>query len=159
MNTGVFEMENPFVYYRIDSLTDLKRDSSYSVIKLDWRSDLAMIQKLYARFNKTVNPDAFDQYVGNPLAILQDGVIVSFAIPLSFRESEIEMGGVATIPDQQNKGCCKSLLSEMAFRILKNGKAAMLTTEKSNVPMQKAAESIGMKRVQQNHDPIGGDTL
>lgn len=32
----------------------------------------------------------------------------------------------------------------MAFRILENGKAATLTTEKTNLPMRKAAEAIGM---------------
>ncbi len=150
MNTRVFEMDNPFVYYRIDSLTDLKRNTSYSVIKLDWQSDLEMIQRFYARFNKTVDPDAFDRYVGSPMAIIRDGSIISFAIPLSFREGETEIGGVATVPDQQNKGYCKSLLSEMAFRILKSEKAATLTTEKGNFPMQKAAESIGMKPFQKD---------
>ena len=31
---------------------------------------------------------------------------------LSFREGETEIGGVATVPDQRNKGYCKTLLSE-----------------------------------------------
>lgn len=140
-------MNNPFVYYRIDSESDLKRFSSYSIIKLDWRKDLPMIQRFYARFNSTVNPDDFGPYVGSPLAIIQDGDIVCFAIFLSFREGETEIGGVATVPDQRNKGYCKTLLSEMALRILKSGKSATLTTEKDNLPMQKAAEAIGMKRL------------
>ena len=138
-------MGNPFVYYRIDSLSDLKRFPSCSVSSLDWHADLAMIQRFYARFNHAVNPDEFDRHVGSPLAIIQNSDIVSFAIPLSFREGEIEIGGVATVSDMQNKGCCKALISEMAFRILEQGKAATLTTEKDNLPMRRAAEWIGMK--------------
>ena len=140
-------MDNPFVYYRIDSLSDLKRIPSYTVSSLDWHADLATIQRFYARFNHAVDPDTFEGYVGNPLAIIQNGDIVSFAIPLSFREGETEIGGVATVPDMKNKGYCKTLLSEMAFRILEQGKAATLTTEKDNNPMRRAAEAIGMTQL------------
>jgi predicted GNAT family acetyltransferase len=143
-------MNNPFVYYRIESLNDLKRNVVYSVSDLDWHADLSLIQRFYARFgNKQINPDEFDQYIGNPVAIKRAGEIISFAIPLSFRDGETEIGGVATVPDQQNKGYCKALISEMAFRILNEGKIATLTTEKTNLAMQKAAETIGMKRFSQ----------
>ena len=141
------QMGNPFVYYRIESIKGLKRSMSCSVSDLDWRADLAVIQKFYALFGHSVHPDEFDAYVGNPLAIMEDGDIVCFAIPLSFRPGETEIGGVATVPDRRNKGYCKALLSETAFRILKKGNAATLTTEKNNLPMQKAAEAIGMKRL------------
>ena len=141
-------MSNPFVYYRIESLNDLKRFLSSSVSNLDWRADLPLIQRFYARFgNHQINPDELEPYVGNPLAVIIDGDIVSFAIPLSFREDETEIGGVATAPEQQNKGYCKALISEMAFMILDKGKAVTLTTEKINLPMQKAAEAIGMKQL------------
>lgn len=141
-------MENPFVYYRIESIADLKRNPACTVSELDWYADLALIRKFYARFNqKPVNPDEFDKYVGKPLAIIQNGDIVSFAIPLSFRNDETEIGGVATVPEQRNKGYCHELIAELAFRILKDGKAATLTTEQNNLPMQKAAEAIGMKRL------------
>ena len=141
-------MSNPFVYYRIESLNDLKRNPSCSVRNLDWYADLTLIRRFYARFSSNpINPDEFDPYVGNPLAIILDDEIVSFAIPLSFQEGETEIGGVATVPDHQNKGYCESLISEMAFRILSKGKAATLTTAKTNLPMQKAAEAIGMVKV------------
>lgn len=140
-------MANPFVYYRADALEDLKRVPLHPVTRLDWREDLAMIRRLYARFGKDVDPDRFEQYVGSPLAIVQDGEIVSFAIPLSFRDGETEIGGAATVPDRRNRGYCKALLSGMACMILKEGKAAALTTEQSNLPMRKAAEAVGMKRV------------
>ena len=139
------EMSNPFVYYRLESLNDLKLYSSCSVRNLDWRADLTLIRRFYTRFgNNQINPDEFDHYVGNPLAILQNDEIVSFAIPLSFRDGETEIGGVATVPDRRNKGYCKELISELAFRILNKGKAVTLTTEKNNLPMRKAAEAIGM---------------
>ena len=140
-------MSNPYVYYRIGSLAELRRGRSCSVVRLDWRADLAMIQSFYARFGRTVRPDEFGPYVGAPLAVVQDGGIVSFAIPLSFREGETEIGGVATVPGRRNEGYCRALLSEMASGILKEGKAATLTTEKDNLPMRKAAEGIGMRQV------------
>ena len=138
-------MSNPFVYYRIESLNDLKHNPSCSVRDLDWYADLTLIRRFYARFNSNpVNPDEFDSYVGNPLAVIVNGEIVSFAIPLSFRDGETEIGGVATVPDQRNKGYCKELISELAFKALEKGKAATLTTEKSNLSMRRAAEAIGM---------------
>ena len=138
-------MSNPFVYYRMDSIKDLKRFASGIVSSLDWHADLPLIRRFYARFSsRPVDPDELAGYVGNPLAIVQDGEIVSFAIPLSFRDGETEIGGVATVPDRRNKGCCKALISELAFRILNSGKAVTLTTEKTNLPMRKAAEAIGM---------------
>ena len=138
-------MSNPFVYYRIESLNNLKRNPSCSVRDLDWHEDLTLIRRFYARFSSNpVNPDEFDPYVGNPLAVVVNDKIVSFAIPLSFRDGETEIGGVATVPDQRNKGYCEALISELAFRALEKGKAATLTTEKTNLPMRKAAEAIGM---------------
>ena len=147
-------MSNPFVYYRLESVRDLRCDLSYEVSALDWHADRTAIRRFYARFHQSVNPDEFDAHIGNPLAILRAGEIISFAIPLSFREGETEIGGVATVPDQRNKGYCKALLSEMAFRILNQGKAATLTTEKTNLPMQRAAEAIGMKHPPQANDSI-----
>ena len=140
-------MRNPYVYYRIDPAEELKQVPSRSVRELDWRADLAMIRRFYARFGRSVDPAGFGPHVGSPLAILEDGDIVCFAIPLSFREGETEIGGVATVAGRRNEGFCKALLSGMASRILAGGKAAVLTTEQDNLPMQKAAEGIGMKRV------------
>ena len=136
---------NPFVYYRLDSATELKHDTPYAVRDLDWHKDLAVIQRFYARFTDTqINPDEFDKTIGAPLAIMDETEIISFAIPLSFREGETEIGGVATVPEQRNKGFCKALLTEMVFRILGNGKSVTLTTEKTNLPMRAVAEAIGM---------------
>lgn len=141
-------MSNPFVYYRLDSIKELKHDAACTVRDLDWHKDLAVIQKFYARFTDApINPDEFDQTVGSPSAIMDENGIISFAIPLSFREGETEIGAVATVPEQRNKGFCKALISEMALRILNNGKAATLTTEQENLPMRAAAAAIGMKEL------------
>ncbi len=105
-----------------------------------------MIRSFYARFSdEPVDPGGFGPEVGNPLAIIEEGSIASFAIPLTFRDGETEIGGVATVPERRNRGYCKTLIPEMAFRILEAGRAATLTTEKTNLPMRKAAESIGMR--------------
>ena len=141
-------MSNPFVYYRLDSIKELKHDAACTVRDLDWHKDLAVIQTFYARFTDApINPDEFDQTVGSPSAIMDENGIISFAIPLSFREGETEIGAVATVPEQRNKGFCKALISEMALRILNNGKAATLTTEQENLPMRAAAAAIGMKEL------------
>ena len=97
-------MSNPFVYYRLDSIKELKHDAACTVRDLDWHKDLAVIQKYYARFTDApINPDEFDQTVGSPSAIMDENGIISFAIPLSFREGETEIGAVATVPEQRNK--------------------------------------------------------
>ena len=143
-------MSHPFVYYRLDSINELKHNAllSCAVRDLDWLEDLDTIRRFYAGFTDTpVNPGEFDRTVGSPLAVMAEDEIVSFAIPLSFRDGETEIGGVATVPEQRNKGFCKVLLSEMAFRILGNGKAVTLTTERTNLPMRAAAEAIGMREV------------
>jgi len=148
--------ENPFVYYRLDSIKELKRDVRGSVRDLDWHRDLAAIQKFYARFTDTpINPDEFDQIIGAPAAIMDGSEIVSFAIPLSFRDGETEIGGAATIPERRNKGFCKALIAEMAFRILESGKAVTLTTEKGNLPMRAAAAAIGMKEATEKGNEAG----
>lgn len=136
------------VYFRIDSLEELKYNTDCAVCDLDWHKDLTIIQKFYSRFtNEAIDPDEFDQSVGNPQAIIVGDEIVSFAAPFSFIEGETEIGAVATLPDQRNKGYCKALISEMAFRILNQGRVATLTTDHNNFPMQAAAKAIGMKQL------------
>ena len=126
----------------------MKHDTAYAVRELDWRKDLAVIRRFYARFTDAqINPDEFDQAIGAPLVIMDENDIISLALPLSFRAGETEIGGIATIPEQRNKGFCIALISEMAFRILDNGKSVTLTTERTNLPMRAAATAIGMKEL------------
>lgn len=141
-------MSNPFVYYRLDSIKDLKHSTVCAVCDLDWHKDLSAIQKFYAGFtDMPINPDKPAQTVGAPLAIMNGNENVCFAIPFSFHEGETEIGGVANLPEQRNKGFCKALISEIAFRILNNGKDAVLTTERTNIPMRAAVRAIGMREI------------
>ena len=140
-------MTNPFVYYRICPGAEVRRDARFTVRELDLHRDPALIRRFYARFGgEPVDPDAFPAYVGSPLAILAEGEIVCFAIPLSLREGETEIGGVATVPERRGEGLCKALIAEMASRILAQGLTAVLTTHRDNLPMRAAAEGIGMER-------------
>lgn len=80
-------MGNPFVYYRLDSPEELRRGPACAVHDLVWHRDLAVIRRFYARFSdRPVDPDEFDRTVGSPMAVMENGEIVCFAIPLSFRE-------------------------------------------------------------------------
>ncbi len=139
-------MANPLVYYRMGPGAEPKRDPCFPVRDMDWRRDLESIRRFYARFtDAALDPETFSPDVGNPLAILEKEDIVGFAIPLSFRAGETEIGGVATLPECRNRGICKALIAEMAFRILAQGRTATLTTHRDNLPMRAAAEAIGME--------------
>ena len=149
---------NPFVYYRLDAISELKNNTSGAVRELDWHRDLPAIQRFYARFTDTpINPDEMDPTVGMPQAIMEGEDIVSFAIPFSFREGETEIGGVATVPDRRNQGLCKALIAGMASRILAGGKAAALTTEQTNLPMRAAARAIGMREILPPDDTVADE--
>lgn len=149
-------MGNPFAYYRIGSARDLKHSPRHAVRDLDWDRDLEMIRSFYARFSdRPVDPGEFGPEVGNPVAVVIGGSIASFAIPLSFHAGETEIGGAATVPEMRSKGYCKDLISVLALRILDEGKAATLTTEKTNLPMRKAAEAIGMRLLPEERQPEG----
>ena len=140
-------MANPFVYYRMHPGAEPVRSARFRVRELDWRGDLPVIRRFYARFTDApIDPDALGPTVGNPLAILSDdGEIVSFAIPLSLREGETEIGGVATVPESRNRGYCRAVIAEAAARILARGLTAVLTTRRNNLAMRAAAEAIGME--------------
>ena len=146
-------MSNPYVYYRIDDLRSLRRGAPCAVRDLDWRRDLAAIRAFYARLTSTpIDPDQLGPEVGPPAAVMRGDEIVSFAFPLAFREGETEIGGVATVPEQRNRGYCKALIAEMAFRILNSGRAATLTTVRENRPMRAAAEAVGMRPVRHDQE-------
>ena len=141
-------MANPYVYYRIDASADLKRDAAAAVCALDWHRDIEMIRAFYARFTDArIDPVAMGPEIGDPLAVVEDGRVVSFAAPFSFRAGETEIGAAATLPEMRGRGFCKAVIAEMAFRILERGEAATLTTHRDNLPMRAAAEAIGMRPV------------
>ncbi len=84
-------MSNHFVYYRMDSLSELRDVPALPVSALNRRKDLDPIRRFYARFGHTVDPDGFGPYVGSPLALLRDGGIVCFAIRRSKRRAPLRV--------------------------------------------------------------------
>ncbi len=141
--------ERKHARYRLDSLDELTFFPSDEVIGLDWEQDLPAIRAFYRHWTKDeINPPGEDkQEIGDPVALVRDGEILSFALPFSFRPGETEIGAVATIPRCQNQGLCRRVISALARQILSKGLAATLTTGAENSAMQAAAESIGMKRI------------
>ena len=111
-----------------------------------------MIQDFYRHWGNNREgdiqpPDETEPEIGNPIAHVNNGNILSFAIPFSFKEGEIEIGAVATLPSKRNKGFCRQVISETARRVLASGKCATLTTRPDNVAMQAAAKAIGMRQI------------
>ena len=63
---------------------------------------------------------------------------------MKIKENELQIGAVATLPAERNKGYCKAVVSAAAERILSLGYTANLTTKNNNIAMQKVAKAIGM---------------
>ena len=140
------------VYFRLDSAADLIPYPDDDVRVLDWHADLLMIQRFYRHWLKDGDediqpPTEAEREVGDPIALVRGGDILSFAILFHFKDGEIEIGAVATLPSEQNKGFCRRVISEAARRILETGKSAALTTGSRNFAMQSAARAIGMREI------------
>ena len=140
------------VYFRLDSAADLILYPDDDVQVLDWHTDLPMIQRFYRHWLKDGDedvqpPSEAEREVGDPIALVRGSDILSFAILFYFKDGEIEIGAVATLPSEQNRGFCRRVISEAARRILDLGKCATLTTGAYNLAMRSAARSIGMQEI------------
>ena len=139
-----------YVYYRLDSLGDLKRFPTDGIQPLDWARDLEMIKRFYRQWgdgDDDIQPPGEDEpEIGQPIALVEDGEILSFTSYWYFREGEAELGAIATLPGERGKGHCRRVISEAARRALERGLVVTLTTGEDNRPMQAAAEAIGMRR-------------
>ena len=144
-------MDSSLIYFRLDSASDLVSFPDDGIQELDWHVDLPMIQRFYRHWDdggEDIQPPNEDEReIGNPIALVQGGDILSFAAFFYFREGEVEIGAVATLPSEQNKGYCRRVISEAARRILDSGRCATLTTKSHNLAMQAAATAIGMKQI------------
>ena len=145
-------MTGQYIHFRLDSTSELVSYPTNDIRELDWHEDLLMIQRFYRYWlpkeHEDIQPPAEDeQEVGNPIALVRNDEILSFAIPFSFKEGEIEIGAVATSPSEVNKGYCRRVICEMARRILDSGMCATLTTGPDNLAMRAAARSIGMREI------------
>lgn len=116
---------------------------------LDWEKDFPIIDSYYREaFGISdllpVYPDDFEHV--KTVAYLCNQKIVSLAVIMKVREGELEIGAVSTKPSERRKGCCKAVLRGAIHWISQHGFPAALTTGQDNLPMQKAAESVGMVR-------------
>lgn len=133
------------VYFRLEDIEALRHPAVHTVVDMDWHADIEMIRGFYRHWSDEVIDPPEDETIGNPLVVVIHDEIVSFAAPFFLREGEVEIGAVATLPAYRNRGYCQAVISEMAYRILKSGRAATLTTHVRNLPMQAAARAIGMR--------------
>ena len=144
-------MDSKLIYFRLDSALDLVSFTNDSIHELDWHADLPMIQRFYRHWGDDEEdiqpPNESEREIGNPIALVRGDDILSFSIFFYFREGEVEIGAVATLPSEQNKGYCRRVISKAARRILASGRCATLTTRSHNLAMQAAATAIGMKRI------------
>lgn len=144
-------MDSEYIYFHLDSASELIPFPADDIRELDWYADLPMIQRFYRHWGSEDDediqpPSKTESEIGNPIALVRGGDIFSFTIPFYFNEGEVEIGAVATLPSEQNKGFCRRVISEAARRILNSGRRAALTTRPLNLAMQAAARAIGMQQ-------------
>ena len=129
------------------SISELHRFADSNVKILDWQKDFDLINQFYKDgffiYDLLKNdPDEFENL--GTVAYVKDGKIISLADIMKIKENELQIGAVATLPAECNKGYCKAVVSAAAERILLLGYAAKLTTNNNNIAMQKVAKAIGM---------------
>ena len=134
--------------FRLESLEKLVLYSSKEVRLVSWIAELPMIRRFYARWGATdIEPPSEDEAMGDIIALVRGGEILSMCAPFSFQEGEVEIGAVFTLPEFQGQGYCRQVISALARKILQEGLTVTLTTRHTNISMQRAAEAIGMERV------------
>ena len=142
--------EYEHVHYRLECLEALKAYPGGDVVVLDWNDDLEMIRRFYKKWGAgdDVDPPGPDETeIGLPVAVVNDGEILSFAGTFYFRKGEAEIGPVATVSEARGKGYAHRVVSEAARRALEKGLIVTLATEKGNLSMRAVAEDVGMTRI------------
>lgn len=141
------ENRNIAIKFKISDISELHRFADSNVKILDWQKDFELINQFYKDgffiYDLLKNdPDEFESL--GTAAYVKDGKILSLADIMKIKENELQIGAVATLPAERNKGYCKAVVSAAAERILSLGYAAQLTTKNNNIAMQKVAKAIGM---------------
>ena len=80
--------------------------------------------------------------------IWRDGRIVARAGIWMAADEAWEVAGVITRPEYRNRGYSAQLVSHCIAKILAEGKMAILSTAETNLPMIRAAQKAGFKRVE-----------
>lgn len=138
---------NKAIKFKISDISELHRFADSNVKILYWQKDFNLINQFYKDgffiYDLLKNdPDEFESL--GTVAYVKDGQIISLADIMKIKENELQIGAVATLPAERNKGYCKAVVSAAAERILLLGYAAKLTTNNNNIAMQKVAKAIGM---------------
>lgn len=138
---------NKAIKFKISDISELHRFADSNVKILDWQKDFNLINQFYKDgfliYDLLKNdPDEFESL--GTVAYVKDGQIISLADIMKIKENELQIGAIATLPAERNKGYCKAVVSAAAERILLLGYAAKLTTNNNNIAMQKVAKAIGM---------------
>lgn len=135
------------IKFKISDISKLQKFTDNNVKILDWQKDFELINQFYkdgfAIYNLLKDdPNEFESL--GTVAYIKDNKILSLADIMKIGENELEIGAVATLPTERNKGYCKAVVSVAVERILSLGYIANLTTKNNNIAMQKVAKTIGM---------------
>ena len=141
------EGSNKVIKFEISDISKLHKFTNSNVKILDWQKDFELINQFYKEGFAIYDllkddPDEFESL--GTVAYKKDDKIVSLADIMKINENELEIGAVATLPTERNKGYCKAVVSVAAERILSLGYTAKLTTKNNNIAMQRVAKAIGM---------------
>lgn len=137
------------IEFIISDICKLHKFTDSNVKILDWQTDFELINQFYKEGFAIYDllkddPDEFESL--GIVAYIKDNKIISLADIMKIHENELQIGAVATIPTERNKGYCKAVVSVAAEKILSLGYTAKLTTKNNNIAMQKVAKAIGMLR-------------
>ena len=135
------------IKFIISDISKLNQFTDSNVKILDWQKDFELINQFYKEGFAIYDllkddPDEFESL--GTVAYIKDNKIISLADIMKIKENELEIGAVATLPTERNKGYCKAVVSVAAKRILSLGYTAKLTTKNNNIAMQRVAKAIGM---------------
>lgn len=135
------------IEFIISDICKLHKFTDSNVKILDWQTDFELINQFYKEGFAIYDllkddPDEFESL--GTVAYIKDNKIISLADIMKIHENELQIGAVATIPIERNKGYCKAVVSVAAEKILSLGYIAKLTTKNNNIAMQKVAKAIGM---------------
>ena len=138
------------IKFIISDISKLNQFTDSNVKILDWQKDFELINQFYKEGFAIYDllkddPDEFESL--GTVAYIKDNKIISLADIMKINENELQIGAVATLPTERNKGYCKAVVSVAAERILRLGYTAKLTTKNNNIAMQKVAIDIGMIQV------------
>lgn len=129
----------------ICTLADFRPAPAVHVRWLDWEQDFALAQAFWPpEFPLTPEIWAEARDLGyHYCAIIENGQIVSTAAEYRCADDAWMVAAVRTSSTFQRRGYAKAVVSFVAQGILDAGRIAFCQTRQDNIPMIRAAESVG----------------